>query len=125
MYNTPSKISYPCLTASFVTRTQNLRRSVTAVNAALRGKKKVDLFECARVDHTRPIEDVIRDLQSLVEEGLFSHIGMSECSAETLRRANAVYPITAVEIEVSPWSYEEETKKGKLRMDATKPIQLK
>ncbi|MCF1196857.1 aldo/keto reductase, partial [Mangrovimonas futianensis] len=56
-------------------------------------------------------EDITRDLQALVKEGLFDHIGMSECSAETLRRANAVYPITAVEIEVSPWSYEEETKK--------------
>lgn len=94
--------------------TQNLRRSVTAVNAALRGTKRLDLFEPARVDVSRPIEDITRDLQALVKEGLFDHIGMSECSAETLRRANAVYPITAVEIEVSPWSYEEETKKGAL-----------
>lgn len=94
--------------------TQNLRRSVTAVNAALRGTKRLDLFEPARVDASRPIEDITRDLQALVKEGLFDHIGMSECSAETLRRANAVYPITAVEIEVSPWSYEEETKKGAL-----------
>jgi len=36
---------------------------------------------------------------------------LSECSADTLRRANAVHPIAAAEIEVSPWSYEEETKK--------------
>lgn len=36
---------------------------------------------------------------------------MSECSAETLHRANKVHPIAIVEIEVSPWSYEEETKK--------------
>ena len=36
---------------------------------------------------------------------------MSECSAETLRRAHAIHPIAAVEIEVSPWSIEEETKK--------------
>lgn len=93
--------------------TQNLRRSVIAVNEALRGTKRVDLFQCARVDPSRPIEEVIRDLQALIKEGLFDHIGMSECSAETLRRANAVYPITAVEIEVSPWSYEEETQKGK------------
>ncbi|KAF7790846.1 hypothetical protein EIP86_001803 [Pleurotus ostreatoroseus] len=90
---------------------ENLRRCLTAVNAALRGKKKVDLFECARVDSNRPIEDAIRDLVALIKEGLFDHIGMSECSAETLRRAHAVHPITAVEIEVSPWSYEEETKK--------------
>ncbi len=89
-----------------------MRRSLTTINAALRGKKRVDLFECARVDSNRPVEDVIRDLAALVKEGLFDHIGMSECSAETLRKAHAVYPITAVEIEVSPWSYEEETKKG-------------
>lgn len=89
-----------------------MRGSVTAVNTALRGTKRVDLFECARVDPSRPIEDIIRDLQVLVKEGLFDHIGMSECNVATLRRANAVYPITIVEIEVSPWSYEEETKKG-------------
>ena len=53
-------------------------------------------------------------LSGLVKEGLFDHIGMSECSAATLRRAHAVHPITAVEIEVSMWSYEEETKKGKM-----------
>lgn len=91
---------------------------MTAVNTALRGTKRLDLFECARVDPTRPIEEVIRDLQVLVKEGLFDHIGMSECSAETLRRANSVHPITAVEIEVSPWSYEEETKKGTLLVEA-------
>lgn len=77
----------------------------------LRGTKKLDLFECARVDTKVPIEDAIRTLKGLVEEGLFDHIGMSECSAETLRRGNSVHPITMVEIEVSPWSIEEETKK--------------
>lgn len=90
---------------------ENLRRSVTAINAALRGKKHLDLFECARVDHNVPIEDTIRSLKSLIDEGLVDHIGVSECSAETLRKANAVHPIAAVEIEVSPWSLEDETKK--------------
>ncbi|CAL1704362.1 unnamed protein product [Somion occarium] len=90
---------------------ENLRRSVNAVNAALRGKKRVDLFESARVDPKIPIEDVMTTMKSLVAEGLFDHIGISECSAETLRRAAAVAPIAAAEIEVSPWSYEEETKK--------------
>ena len=83
------------------------------MNAALRGTKRLDLFQCSRVDPTRAIEDIIRDLAVLVKEGLVDHIGMSECKAETLRRANAVHPIAAVEIEVSPWSYEEETRKGK------------
>jgi len=90
---------------------ENLRRSVDRVNRHLRGFKKLDLFQPARVDHKVPIEDSIRTLAQLVKEGKFDYIGLSEVSAETLRRANAVHPITAVEIEVSPWSYEEETKK--------------
>lgn len=84
---------------------------MTAINAALRGTKRLDLFECARVDHSYSIEHTISVLSELVKEGLVDHIGMSECSAETLRRGNAVHPITAVEIEVSPWSFEPETKK--------------
>ena len=64
------------------------------------------------MDHNYNLEDTIRALAELRKEGLFDHIGMSECSAESLRRANAVHPISVVEIEVSPWSMEEETKKG-------------
>lgn len=93
------------------TSPENLRRSVDTINGALRGTKKLDLFECARVDQKYPIEDTIKALAALVQEGKFSHIGMSECKAETLRRAHAVHPIAVVEIEVSLWSYEEETKK--------------
>jgi len=63
------------------------------------------------VDPNIPIEEVVKTLAELVEEGKFDYIGLSECSAETLRRASAVHSIAAVEIEVSPWSYEEETKK--------------
>ncbi|CDO72841.1 hypothetical protein BN946_scf185002.g26 [Trametes cinnabarina] len=90
---------------------ENLRRSADKINAVLRGTKRVDLFECARVAKNVPIEDAIRTLAQLKKEGKFDHIGMSECSAATLKRANAVHPIAAVEIEVSLWSYEEETKK--------------
>ncbi|TFK49578.1 Aldo/keto reductase [Heliocybe sulcata] len=88
-----------------------LTASVDNINNALRGKKKLDLFEMARVDGGMPIEEAVKNMATLVKEGKFDHIGMSECSAETLRRANAVHPIVAVEIEVSPWSYEPETKK--------------
>ncbi|KZT71694.1 Aldo/keto reductase [Daedalea quercina L-15889] len=89
----------------------NLRRSVDNINTALRGTKKLDLFECARVDPNVSVEDSIKTLVGLIKEGKFDHIGMSECSAASLRRGNSVHPIAAVEIEVSPWSYEEETKK--------------
>jgi len=89
----------------------NLRRSVDTINQHLGGAKRMDLFECARVDPKIPIEEVITTLAKLVKEGKFDHIGMSECSAATLRRAHKVHPIAAVEIEVSPWVYEEEAKK--------------
>ena len=82
---------------------------MTAINAALRGKKRLDLFECARVDPAYPVEATIGVLAGLVKEGLFDHIGMSECSAATLRRGHAVHPVSAVEIEVNAWSMEPET----------------
>lgn len=94
-----------------VSRPENLKKSINNVVSALRGKKHVDLFETARVDPNYPIEDTIRVLKTYVDEGLIGHIGLSECSAATLRRAHAVHPIAAVEIEVSPWSMETETKK--------------
>ncbi|KAI0041502.1 aldo/keto reductase [Auriscalpium vulgare] len=89
---------------------ESLRRSVTAILTALRGTKSLDLFEPARVDRAYPIEDTVGVLQGFVKEGLFKYIGLSEVSATTVRRAAKVAPIAAVEIEVSPWSYTQETK---------------
>jgi pyridoxine 4-dehydrogenase len=91
---------------------ENLRRSVDYIIEKIGPHKHLDLFECARVVAEPPVEEVMMTLQGLIKEGKFDHIGLSECSADTVRRANAVAPIAAVEIEVSPWSYEEETKKG-------------
>ncbi|KZT67695.1 Aldo/keto reductase [Daedalea quercina L-15889] len=93
------------------TSIEGLHKSVDACNGALRGTKKIDVFQPSRVDPSRPIEETIRNLVVLKEEGKFEHIGLSECSAETLRRAHAVHPISVVEIEISIWSYEEQTKK--------------
>ncbi|KAF7325318.1 Aldo/keto reductase [Mycena venus] len=90
---------------------ENLRKSVLNIQRALGPNKKVDLYEPARIDRTVSIEAAMENLVVLLKEGHFSHIGLSECSAETLRRAHAVYPVTAVEIEVSLWAYEAETKK--------------
>jgi len=89
---------------------ENLRRSVDNINSKLRGMKKLDLFECARVDPGYPIEDQMKTLVTLQKEGKFDHIGLSECSAATVTRANTVAPVALVEIEVSPLSYEKETK---------------
>jgi pyridoxine 4-dehydrogenase len=90
----------------------NIRRSVDLINSTLHGTKRVDVFEMARVDPDRPIEAIIATLKELVQEGKFDHVAMSECNADTLRRANAVHPITHVEIEVSPFCYGEETRRG-------------
>ncbi|KAI0313922.1 aldo/keto reductase [Amylostereum chailletii] len=89
---------------------EGLRRSVDFVLEKLRGKKKLDLFETARVDRSVPHEEQMKVLAGLVAEGKFDFIGLSEVGAKTVREANAVTPIAAVEIEVSPWSYEPETK---------------
>ncbi|KAG8214901.1 NADP-dependent oxidoreductase domain-containing protein [Butyriboletus roseoflavus] len=85
---------------------ENLVRDVNLVNEKLRGTKRLDLFQCARVDPNVPVEVSIAALAQLKSEGKLDHIGMSECSAETLRRGHKVHPISVVEIEVSPFSYE-------------------
>ncbi|KAI0772528.1 aldo/keto reductase [Trametes elegans] len=90
---------------------ESLRRSVDISLNALRGKKTIDCFQPARVDPNFTIEDTVKTLVELKNEGKFGHIGLSEVSAATIRRAHAVHPIAIVEIEISPTSYEEETKK--------------
>ncbi|CAK5279735.1 unnamed protein product [Mycena citricolor] len=90
---------------------ENLRSEMEKIAGALGPIKKMDLFEPARVDTHRPIEETMKTLATLVREGHFSHIGISECNADTLRKAHAVHPIAAVEIEISPFSYDHNQKK--------------
>ncbi|KAI0773743.1 aldo/keto reductase [Fomes fomentarius] len=94
-----------------IEKVQQIPHSVNRCISALRGTKKIDLFEPARLSREVPVEDMVRILVELLQEGKFDHIGLSECSAESLRRAHAVHPIALVEIEVSPMSYDEKTKK--------------
>ncbi|KZV73077.1 aldo/keto reductase [Peniophora sp. CONT] len=89
---------------------EGLRTSVELINKALRGTKKIDLFESSRVTRETPLAKQMEVLKGFIDEGLIGHIGLSECSAATIREVNALAPIVAVEVEVSPWSYEEETK---------------
>ncbi|KAJ3743656.1 aldo/keto reductase [Lentinula detonsa] len=72
--------------------------------------KMLDLFEPARIDPKLPVEMTIKNLMTLLEEGKFSLIGLSECNVNTLRKAQSIYPVTAAEIEVSPWAYDENQK---------------
>lgn len=64
----------------------------------------IDLYYLHRVDPRVPLEDSIGALAELVREGKVCAIGLSEVSAETLRRAHAIHPITAVQSEYSLWS---------------------
>ena len=63
----------------------------------------IDLFYQHRVDPATPIEDTVGGLADLVREGKIKHIGLSEAGPETLRRAAAVAPITALQSEYSLW----------------------
>ncbi|XP_010418012.1 PREDICTED: probable aldo-keto reductase 2 [Camelina sativa] len=68
----------------------------------------IDLYYQHRVDTRVPIEITMGELKKLVEEGKVKYIGLSEASASTIRRAHAVHPITAVQIEWSLWSRDAE-----------------
>ncbi|RSM71320.1 aldo/keto reductase [Amycolatopsis sp. WAC 01375] len=64
----------------------------------------IDLYYQHRVDPEVPIEETAGALSSLVEQGKIRHIGLSEAGPETIRRAHAVHPVTAVQTEWSLWS---------------------
>ncbi|GLT32700.1 hypothetical protein SLA2020_073460 [Shorea laevis] len=68
------------------------------------GVEYIDLYYQHRIDTTVPIEDTMGELKKLVEEGKIKYIGLSEASPETIRRAHAVHPITALQMEWSLWS---------------------
>ncbi|HEV2186554.1 MAG TPA: aldo/keto reductase [Stellaceae bacterium] len=64
----------------------------------------IDLYYIHRVDADVPIEDTIGAMAELVHAGKVKHLGICECGAKTIRRAHAVHPIAAVQIEYSLWS---------------------
>ncbi|MDH3386971.1 MAG: aldo/keto reductase [Gammaproteobacteria bacterium] len=70
----------------------------------------IDLYYLHRIDPKVPVEDSVGALAQLVEQGKIKTIGLSEVSADSLRRAHAVHPITAVQSEYSLWSRTPERK---------------
>jgi len=67
------------------------------------GVAVIDLFYQHRVDPAVPIEDVAGAVKDLIKEGKVKHFGLSEAGAQTIRRAHAVQPVTAVQSEYSLW----------------------
>lgn len=88
-------------------RPEQIRR---VADASLRrlGVDTIDLFYQHRVDPTVPIEDVAGTVGELVAEGKVKYFGLSEAGAETIRRAHAEYPVTAVQSEYSLWTRDPE-----------------
>ena len=66
--------------------------------------ESIDLFYQHRVDPDVPIEDVAGAVRDLIQEGKVKHFGLSEAGAQTIRRAHAVQPVTAVQSEYSLWT---------------------
>src|SRR6188472_1968945 len=82
----------------------------SSIEGSLRrlGTDYVDLYYQHRVDPNVPIEETVGAMAELVAEGKIRRIGLSEAAADTIRRANAVHPITAVQTEHSLWSRDPE-----------------
>ncbi|XP_060672007.1 probable aldo-keto reductase 2 [Ziziphus jujuba] len=89
---------------------REIRGDPQYVRAACEGSLKrlgvdsIDLYYQHRIDTRVPIEVTVGELKKLVEEGKIKYIGLSEASGATIRRAHAVHPITAVQLEWSLWS---------------------
>jgi aryl-alcohol dehydrogenase-like predicted oxidoreductase len=83
----------------------------SACEASLKrlGIDAIDLYCQHRVDPNTPIEDTVGAMAELVREGKVRHLGLSEASAQTIRRAQKVHPITALQTEYSLWSRDAET----------------
>jgi aryl-alcohol dehydrogenase-like predicted oxidoreductase len=72
------------------------------------GTDHIDLYYQHRVDPGTPIEETVGAMAELVERGKVRHLGLSEAAPETIRRAHAVHPITALQTEYSLWSRDPE-----------------
>ena len=84
-------------------------RAVAEASLQRLGIEVIDLFYQHRVDPAVPIEDVAGAVRDLIQEGKVKHFGLSEPGAQTIRRAHAVQPVTAIQNEYSLWTRGPET----------------
>jgi aryl-alcohol dehydrogenase-like predicted oxidoreductase len=88
-------------------RPETIKRTVDASLERLR-TNTIDLLYQHRVDRAVPIEEVAGTVKELIEEGKVKHFGLSEAGVQTIRRAHAVQPVTALQSEYSLWWREPE-----------------
>ncbi|KZP21821.1 Aldo/keto reductase [Athelia psychrophila] len=79
-------------------------RAAVEKSLAQLGVDCIDLYYAHRVDPLEPIENTVGAMAELVKAGKVKYLGISECSAATLRRAHAVHPIAALQVEYSPFT---------------------
>jgi aryl-alcohol dehydrogenase-like predicted oxidoreductase len=96
------KVGGPVPGSGLDSRPEQIRRVAEASLNRLR-VDAIDLFYQHRVDPDVPIEDVAGTVKDLIQEGKVKHFGLSEASAEVIRRADAVQTVTAVQSEYSIW----------------------
>jgi aryl-alcohol dehydrogenase-like predicted oxidoreductase len=84
-------------------------RKVAEASLKLLKTDYIDLFYQHRVDPNVPIEDVAGTVKELIDEGKVRHLGLSEASVQTIRRAHAVQPVTALQSEYSLWTRDPES----------------
>ncbi|KAI0970599.1 Aldo/keto reductase [Xylaria arbuscula] len=86
------------------------------------GVEQLDLYYMHRANPKIPIEKTMNTLKELVNEGKIRYIGLSEVSSATLRRAHAVHPIHAVQLEYNPWTLDIEGPSGTHILDTCKEL---
>src|SRR6266487_2725827 len=105
-----TKFGFDCDSGKQGGVTSQPERIKRVVEASLKRLKvqTIDLLYQHRVDPNVPIEDVAGTVKGLIEQGKVKHFGLSEAGAETIRRAYAVQPLTAVQSEYSLWTRDPE-----------------
>ncbi|EMR69480.1 putative aldo-keto reductase yakc protein [Eutypa lata UCREL1] len=86
------------------------------------GVQQIDLYYIHRADPTIPIEKPVEVLKEFVRDGKIKYLGLSEVSSSTLRRAHAIHPIHAVQVEYNPWTLDIEGPSGTYLLDTCKEL---
>ncbi|KAJ5340706.1 NADP-dependent oxidoreductase domain-containing protein [Penicillium brevicompactum] len=106
-----TKFSLRTLPDGTTSRNSSPEYALRACDASLSrlGTSYIDLYYCHRLDGKTPVEETVGAMIQLKSAGKIKYLGLSECSAASLRRAHAIHPISAVQMEYSPFSLEVES----------------
>ena len=103
-----TKASFVYATSRGVDNSETHLRAELDISLKRLNRDHVELFYIHRREHERPLEEVIGTLSRLIEEGKIGGYGMSEVAPDTLRRAHAIHPCTAIQNEYSLWTRQPE-----------------